>query len=213
MNTFFTYLLLFLLGGNTSPEKPSQTFPIKWENKLDADFRFTQKWQYPEGVYHNQFGQLSCDGMCPVEIDEMKDEKGKIREKSLKAFYKIVDTTHQYFSLESETNVPEFFTANLVEVKRQGDRKIRLISERNASTHSRLIIEIDQSDFSAWIDYNSITTIGRHQFELKSGSLRIEKASFHKGILKAEFDFSFENYLDQGEEIYWKGKIYKEMTL
>jgi hypothetical protein len=47
-------------------------------DSLDDDFSFTEKWDYPEGVYINQWRQLSCDGICPMEIDRMKDDQGRV---------------------------------------------------------------------------------------------------------------------------------------
>ena len=59
---------------------------IKWVDNIENDFSFKERWSYPEGVYKNKFGQLSCDGICPPEIDQMKNEEGKIYPDSLKAF-------------------------------------------------------------------------------------------------------------------------------
>lgn len=51
---------------------------IKWVDNIENDFSFKERWSYPEGVYKNKFGQLSRDGICPPEIDQMKNEEGKI---------------------------------------------------------------------------------------------------------------------------------------
>ena len=32
------------------------------KGKLTGDFSFKDNWSYPEGVYWNEFGQLSCEG-------------------------------------------------------------------------------------------------------------------------------------------------------
>ena len=81
------------------------------------------------------------------------------------------------------------------------------------STHSSLNIEIRDSEFSVWIDFASITSVGNHKFNLKSGTLKIEEELFVKGILKAEFDFKFEDDLFNKEEIFWKGKMFKAIHL
>jgi hypothetical protein len=74
---------------------------IQWTDHLDGDFSFKDNWSYPEGIYRNEFGQLSCDGLCPPEIYEMKDENGRIRDEQLTVFYQLVDTIHQYHSIRS----------------------------------------------------------------------------------------------------------------
>ena len=40
---------------------------IKWVSNIKGDFSFNTKWSYSEGIYKNEFGQLSCHGFCPPE--------------------------------------------------------------------------------------------------------------------------------------------------
>ena len=75
---------------------------IQWVDNLPGDFSFSKKWDYPEGIYKNEFGQLSCDGICQEEVYAMMDSAGKIYKDSLAAFYKIVDTAHQYHSIKAD---------------------------------------------------------------------------------------------------------------
>jgi hypothetical protein len=91
---------------------------IRWAKNLTGDFSFMKNWDYPEGVYKNEFGQLSCDGVCPPEIDRMKDDNGKIYEDSLNAFYKLVDTTHQFHSINSDAWTYEWAGTNFATAKR-----------------------------------------------------------------------------------------------
>jgi hypothetical protein len=74
---------------------------IKWVANLNGNFSFRHKWEYPEGVFRNKYGQISCDGFCPDEIESMMDKNGKIIRDSLKAFYKLVDTAHIPYSISS----------------------------------------------------------------------------------------------------------------
>ena len=78
----------YLWGQNTKGTVKSTATPIliKWVENLAGDFSFIKKWSYPEGVYKNEYGQLSCDGLCPPEIDAMKDSTGRIYADSLRAF-------------------------------------------------------------------------------------------------------------------------------
>ncbi len=187
------------------------SFEIEWVDKMEGDFTFTNKWSYPEGVYLNQFGQLSCDGFCPIEIDEMKDDQGKILKDSLEAFYEIIDTTHLFHSLKSESSTYEFGEANFISAIENANGKIRIISETNIGIHSSLKIEIEQSKFSALIDFASIITSGNHSFKMKKGNLQIDKSYWEKGILKGTFDLSFENTLEANKELFWRGKMFKEI--
>jgi hypothetical protein len=186
-------------------------FEIEWVEKIEGDFTFINKWSYPESVYINRFGQLSCDGICPIEIDDMKDEEGKIIKDSLEAFYEIIDTTHLFYSLKSETSSYEFGEANFVKVIGSTNGQIRISSETNISTHSSLKIVINKSKFSANIYFGSITPIGNHSFKMKKGNLQIDKSYWEKGILKAKFNLSFEDTLNPKRDLFWKGKMFKEI--
>jgi len=184
---------------------------IKWVDNIENDFSFNEEWSYPVGVYKNKFGQLSCDGICPPETDRMKNEEGKIYPDSLKAFYAIVDTTHLFHSIKSEAWTYEWAGTDFMTFKKQADNSILGQSACNVSTHSSLIIEIKNDSFRAWIDFNSITELGKQIFAMKEGQIRVDKQLFDKGIIKAEFDLKFVNTLDVEREMYWKGLIYSKI--
>ena len=72
----FYCLLIFsshLCGQNTKGPVRTSSIPvlINWVDQLSGDFSFTKIWSYPEGIYKNEYGQISCDGFCPPEIDTM----------------------------------------------------------------------------------------------------------------------------------------------
>lgn len=185
---------------------------IKWANKMEGNFEFKNEWSYPNGVYLNKFGQLSCDGICPPEIDRMKDDKGKIYLDSLQAFYEVVDTTHLFHSIKSEAWTYEWTGTNFITFKKQTDNTIIGQTACNISTHSSLNIKIKNDSVTAWIDYNSIREgTGKHIFPMKKGLIRIDKQLFAQGIIKAEFDMTFENTLDIDEKMFWKGMIYNKI--
>jgi hypothetical protein len=75
--------------------------PVKvtWMPRLNGDFSFRDQWSYPEGINVNEFGQLSCAGFCERESAAMMHSTGKIFVDSLAAFYAIVDTAHQFYSI------------------------------------------------------------------------------------------------------------------
>ena len=184
---------------------------IQWVTELNDDFSFINNWEYREGIYKNQFGQVSCDGFCPEKTRSMKDEKGRILKDSLEVFYQLIDTTHHYHSIQSEVNMYEYSGTHLIEVQRIHKDTIKCITINNASTHSRLIIDLVNENCIAKVDFNSITNIGRHTFHYKSGLFIIDKKEWKKGVLKAKFDFTFENNLDKNTPLYWKGLLYRKI--
>ena len=192
-------------------KKETDSTSIKWVDHIENDFSFKDKWSYPEGVMKNKFGQISCDGICPPEIDRMKDEEGRIFPDSLEAFYHIVDTTHLYHSIASETSTYEWTGTNFITFKRKKDGSLMGQSACGVSTHSSLNIYIKDDFFNAWIDFNSITELGENRFHVKMGQITIDKPLLEKGIVKAEFDLTFKNTIDVSQKIYWKGLIYSKI--
>ncbi len=206
-----TCLLCFSFVINNSIENNRNWIAINWVDKLDHDFSFKNKWSYPEGVYKNLFGQISCDGLCPPETDRMKDHEGRIIADSLEAFYQIVDTTHLSHSIKSEVKVYEYSGTNIIRFNKQPDNSIIGQTDCNASTHSSLNIKIKNDSVTAWVYFNSIRDLGTHQFPMKYGQIKIDKKQFEKGIIKAEFDMTFKNTINPDEKLFWKGLIYSKI--
>ena len=189
--------------------KPQQ-LKINWVNDLHGDFSFKNKWNYPEGVYKNKFGQVSCDGICPEGIDRMKNSSGEIIQDSLSVFYDLVDTSHQYHSLNSDARMYEYSGTEFMPFKIDDNGVIIGRSSMNAATHSSLNIAIEENSCKVWVDYNSIRNVGSHVFDIKSGTIQIDRQYFRKGIIKASFDFTFKNTLEPQEPLFWKGLIYSQ---
>ncbi|MGS2727875.1 hypothetical protein ACU8DI_14795 [Psychroserpens sp. BH13MA-6] len=211
-----TLLLLFLISISFKTIENETSFSdkikIEWTENVLGDFSFKEKWSYQEGVFRNKHGQLSCDGICPEETHRMKDEFGKIYEDSLQAFYKVIDTTHIFHSLQSENKMYEYSGTKFIEFIKLKNGIIRGQSLKNTSTHSSLILELKNDSCHASVHFNSIRDLGEHYFPLKSGNIRIDQKLFQDGIIKAEFDFKFKNTLEPNKELFWKGRIYKKIV-
>ena len=212
---FILISLLFLIGISckTVEKESNSTHKIKieWTENLEGDFSFKEKWNYPEYVYKNRFGQLSCDGDCPIEIDRMKDESGKIYQDSLQAFYKVIDTTHIFHSLKSKNRMYEYSWTDFIEFNKLENGIVKGESINNSSTHSRLAIVLQNDSCTSFVTFNSIRDLGINNFPVKSGTIRVDKTFFENGIIKAVFDFKFENTLESDKELFWKGKIYNKV--
>lgn len=208
----YTFLTIGLISCGLSSDKNEKVKPeeieISWVDNLAGDFSFTKNWDYPEGIYKNEFEQLSCDGLCPPEIDRMKDENGKIHEDSLTAFYKLVDTTHQYHSIQSDAWTYEWAGANFVAVTKKNADTTICYTHNNVATHSSLILTIIKDKCIPTIELNSITRTGRKIYNCKGAHIEIDKSLWEKGILKANFEFVFDHSENPKKPMYWKGKIY-----
>jgi hypothetical protein len=151
---------------------------------------------------------VSCDGFCPERADVMKDKKGKLIEDSLEAFYKLVDTTHQFHSLSSETNCYEWAGSDHFKMTRIGADAFEGFSACNAATHCSLKLVIEKNTCLPLISLTSIVPNGSETFQCKGGQIEIDTLLFAKGIMKANFNFNFEDKKDSTKALFWKGKIY-----
>ncbi|RYJ37533.1 hypothetical protein NU08_3525 [Flavobacterium anhuiense] len=186
---------------------------INWQKNVSGDFSFTKNWDYPEGVYKNDFGQLSCDGFCLPETDRMKDENGKIYTDSLAKFYQLVDTTHIFHSIKSKTNSYEWGVSNFATVKRMSRDTIYCFTNKNAAAHSSLILKITKDKCIPVIELNSISgSKGKQIYACKKGCIKIDRDLWNNGILKAKFDFIFEHPENLDKPLFWKGKIYSQIN-
>lgn len=212
IHLIYTFLTIGLISCGLTFDKKEKVqsgeIEITWTDNLTGDFSFTENWEYAEGVYKNDFGQLSCDGLCPPEIDSMKDENGKIYKDSLTAFYKLVDTTHQFYSIQSNAWAYEWAGTNFVTVSRKNADTTICYTHKNAATHSSLILTILKDKCIPTIELNSVTSTGTKIYKCKGGQIEIDKSSWNNGILKAKFDFVFDHIEDPNKPMYWKGKIY-----
>ncbi len=198
---------------STGPVRPSSiTVLINWVDQLSGDFSFTNNWSYPEGVYKNEYGQLSCDGLCPPEIDAMKDSTGRIYEDSLQAFYEIIDTTHLSHSIHCEAWCYEYDGTDFFEVTRLSKDRFHCFTLTTISTHCNLNIDIVRNSCYAAVELNSIDSSGGEIFCCTKGNLTIDKSLWKAGIMKAVFSFNFENKGYPKEPIFWKGKIYARLN-
>lgn len=134
----------------------AERIPINWVDSLNTDFSFTKDWSYPEGVWHNRFGQLSCQALCSPAIDGMIDENGKIKSSFMNEYYKIVDTSHLFHTFRYEAQAYEWSGSNFILFSKNEDGSVVGKSLCNASTHSSLNIIIKNDFVSAFIHYNSI---------------------------------------------------------
>ena len=208
MTCFLLFIVLTSCGMINKMKLNSDEVNLKWIDDLTGDFSFKDDWSYPENIYRNEFGQLSCDGFCPAETDKMKDENGKIYENDLSAFYELVDTTHIYHSIQSDAWTYEWAGTNHIIAERINKDTVVCFTQNDAGTHSSLNLIITDKTVKPTIVLNSIIAGSNEKiYRCKSGKMVIDKKLWDEGILKATFDFDF--YHDENpEKMYWKGNIY-----
>lgn len=212
-NLFKLLLIIITVSGQwITAQSNGCKITIRWTDHLNGDFSFKDNWSYPEGVYRNQYGQLSCDGLCPPEIYEMKDENGKIKKEYLTAFYLLVDTTHQYHSIQSEAYTYEWAGTDFIRAERINKDSVICETFNNAGTHSSLQLLITQNQVEAAIKLTSIILSGSGTFACKEGTMTIDRIYWQKGILKAAFDLTFDHQMNNKKFMWWKGLIYAKIT-
>lgn len=128
--------MMLVLACHKPKEIPGR-LRIEWVEALEGDYAFAKAWDYPEGVYRNEHGQLSCDGFCPERTDAMKDSTGRIYNDSLSVFYALVDTTHRFHTLQGSAECYEYAGADYMTAQRQHDT-VFCYSLCSAATHCSL---------------------------------------------------------------------------
>ncbi len=208
----YFFLVLTLISCNLPVNKESKVIELKYLDSIAGDFSFIIKWDYPIGVYKNKFGQLSCDWLCPSETDLMKDDSGKIYQDSLKAFYRLIDTTHRHHSLQADVWTYEFAGSNFINAFKKSRDTIFLKTENSVSTHSCLRILIVQNLCDASIELTSITNpLGKKIYTCKTGQINIDKNLLQNNIIKANFNFIFNHPENPNKPMYWRGKIFTKI--
>ncbi len=204
---FFCSLLLTAASSFGQSKKAATPIKIKWTSSIRGDFSFVNKWSYPEGVELNKYGQLSCDGFCPPETYPMIDSTGKIFKDSLTAFYKIVDTSHQSYTIQCKAWCYEWTGTDFIESIYKSADTVYCYTLLNAATHCSLQLNIVGDNCFAIIGLNSIVKGGSVKYNCINGYITVDKNLWKKGIVKAAFNFNFEHKENPKKPIYWKGKI------
>lgn len=212
---FYLLLTIVLIACKPATEKGSlqkgKEIQIQWTDNLVGDFSFTNNWTYPEGIYLDEFGQLSCDGICPPETEQMKDQNGRIFKDSLEAFYNVVDTTHQYHSILSEAWCYEWAGTDLITIEKADNKTVDCYTHTNAATHCSLKLKIINGNCYPTIELISISSSNSEIYVCNAGTIQIDQKLWTKDTMKAEFSFTFDHKEDPEKPMYWKGKIYAKI--
>jgi len=205
------FLLLFTIILISCKQGNNQGIEIEWIANLEGNFSFSKQWDYPEYIFTNEYGQLVCDGICPSEIDNMRDNNGRIIEDSLLQYYQYVDTTRLYHTIDNEANTYEWAGTNQIKAYKGESDTVKCYTLCNAATHSSLEINIIGDKCYSRIVLNSIKNRGTEYFECKSGYIKIDKYEFENGKLKAEFNLDFIHPDNSEIPMWWNGKIYSKI--
>ena len=179
----------------------------------ELDSASTRGWEYQEGIFTNKWGQLSCDGFCPREIDLMKNDQGRIFDDSLTAFYSYIDTTHRHFTLERSNEPYEYGQAHYM-ITEKRDGKLFLRSEMNLALNTSIHIEFDPSPensfkLKTYLIYYSLSDQPPRTFNLLSGQVEFCEQAYNEGFLQLKFDLNFETEQWSKEKFQnWNGKIF-----
>ena len=209
---FRIFYCFVCLAQKSISQTSSKPVKIIWTTNLSGDFSFAKKWSYPEGVEKNKYGQLTCDGFCPNEVENMKDDNGRIYKDSLKAYYKIVDTSHLFHTISCDAWCYEWAGTDFIDVYRQSNDTLFCKTWLNAATHCSLELTIIKDTCIAVIELKSVFDRFQTKYNCTTGDIIIDKNFLKQGILKAKFNFNFDHPEDSKKYIYWKGIIYSKIN-
>lgn len=210
--------LCFCSLGQTSSKQPIETksipIAINWVENLSGDFSFSNDWSYPLGVALKEDGRAGCadGGFCP-ECMPMLDSNGIVFKDSEEVFYQLLDTTHEFHSIECTAWCYEWAGTNFIDILGFNNDSIIGATRCGIATHCSMQLSIYNDTCKAIIDLNSIVSGGSATYYCKDGFITIDRNSWEKGILKAEFSFNFEHAENSSKPMFWKGKIYSKIKL
>lgn len=177
---------------------------ITWVDSIHGDFSFTEIPYEKTDFLHLSFPTIEEDSLFKARIARMRNDDNQIIQDSMETYLSLVDTSLHY-SIYSE------------EVPYGGTQGTALMSfSQIKSTISGVYgdifgnsmnIVIENNTVSAWTVWNVINSQGAWNSvqPLAGGYINIDRNLYKKGIIKAEFDFSFESTQN------WKGLLYSKV--
>ncbi len=194
----------------------SKPVSIQWVDKLSGDFSFKDIWDYGFDVHRNDFGQLVCEMYCSEECDAMVDSSGRIKADSLVAYYKLVDTTHQYHAIVSEATTYGWSDEPYLDATRISQDTVYCNTFCDGGIYTALHLYLVKDQCFAVIRFHSPASPrhggGVHYYFCKSGTIKIDKKLWVNGVLKATFNLDFDDPKYPENEMYWNGRIYKQIV-
>ena len=176
---------------------------ISWVDTVRGDFSFTEKWEYPENVELKADGRPGCadGGFCPTDCYGMMDSNGIVLPQYARQFYKLLDTTHQYYSLYvmfAEPGPPEWAGRNYMDAVYSKNKKhVSAYSICNVATHSSLQFEFENDSCRVYLKLNSIMPDADTVMQGRA-IVAIDKTLWEKGIFKAAFKVMFGEIMGTG---------------
>jgi hypothetical protein len=207
-----------LLSAQPKQQASRKIIPVTWVDNLPGDYSFTNKWSYDESIEQNGAGQFSSMyGDVDEQLKKMCDSTGRIYDSLIHDYYKLLDTAHYFHTLECEGWCYEFAGADYIDVTCM-DNKVCAASRINAGTHSILRLDIENGVCTPTIKlisiFSEMTPAGIKDifyYHSTGGYIKIDKPLWQRGIMKAEFDFTFYHPENPKKKMYWKGKIYAKI--
>jgi len=204
-------ILVVLFSSTTSWNKNDDVqLEIAWFKDLKGDFSFKKKWDFAENVGLNSAQQIVCLSQCSNEVLAMIDKNGLIKVDSIDAYYKIVDSTRKYHTIESRCSIDACQPSNFIRVKKYGNFTIEAQMIGGSNRNCSLILRMKDNHVSSWI-YVKGNQKAATMYKLNGGKIFIDEPAFEKGILKATFSFTYENDNNGFKALFWSGKIYSKI--
>jgi hypothetical protein len=202
-------LILGTLAINFSfQEKPYDVvIPISWFNNLKGNFSFAQEWSFAENVGLNDAQQIACINNCGKQIEAMTDRNGLIKSDSLDAYYKIVDSTRHYHTIQSRCTIDGWKPTNFIKIRKYGDFAIEGHTTTDSTSKCSLCFRISNNQLTAWA-YQKQEGRSTKIIRVNGGKIFLDELAFSKGIFKATFSFTFDKEVNSFKALFWSGKIY-----
>lgn len=127
-------------------------------------------------------------------------------------FYQLLDTTHEFHSIECKAWCYEWAGTDFISVVKLKNDSIHCETRCGIATHCSFQLDFVKDTCYSSIDLNSIVSGGSAIYYCTEGNIKIDKNMWDKSIMKAEFSFKYRHDENPKKPMFWKRKVYAEIN-
>ena len=189
-------IIIFGFSSDKQLSIKGQKIQIDWSDSIPGDFSFTKKWSYLLGVEMKSDGRAGwADGsFAPERCYSMLDSNRIVLNDSAEIFYQLLDTTHQFHTIQCEAWCYEWLGTNFITVNKSNTDTFECFTHLNMATHRSLHLIIIKNICYPTIELRSITEREIITYQCNGGQIQIDRNLWNEGIMKGSVNQTLSGY-------------------